>query len=1299
MDVVLVIGNLLTLFVINRFKPKAVPDVLVTALAISDLLTGVLPVPIAVYAYLTDWDFSKDATLCDIFGWISFATNGGSMFVLTLMALDRYLAICLPFFYKSKVTVRRTVLCCIGGLVAASVFAIIPVLGSGHMKPYGTHNAYCHFDYSGNSAMSTAYSITALFIGYLFMFIVLFSYVSVICTLRKFISRRKLMSRRLSEISEELPELTRSPGFHGNHGSPGSQERCLKLEAMFTRMSWVLLMAYWITWTPLLGVITAAQVGQEISPVVDFIAVRLAVLNSAVNPFIIVCLYEPYRKGYWYIIRKLCSPFRKEKKDHTPPSNPWNERRLSSAGLTGSRSTPTTPTLHHNNLGTPRRCLSMGDVSSRRQHREETVRGQPPPLVRSVSSKSILANRSRPSNAIRKSYSVRWNERVTVAGEHPGVVSVDALKQEHRSRYAPRARLEKYVPDTGDWSDSDSCSSCSDSYYSDESYSDCSDDYCESCDEIFDDRYAHGYERPRSPERPRRARSFENMSSYRDDARYGHHINPVSNGYVEESRSFERNEQERRARRYSDRAPNRRSEPPRQDGGPSKREETIKSYQRKERSKSAENIPVKIETCLYNHSGYRPCFTCRAMYGRMYSGCNHTGDKAGATARRSRAPPTTMESDLRERPREEEVIVRDFDDDNPQMYNLIFQHVLSAEKQKRHSGKAVIRDLRQQSAPKHEPSQDKMSSARQTTDPSVRDKKRVTERSRSDEEILVDEYFMEYPRSKKESRSHNEQRRVRNKKIGSDTNSRHHRPDRSTNQRGVVNRAYVDDPEPVGIDSGPLIIRHTKSKSLPADDSNGRQQTEAATPHLWPSVIIYDQNSVRRLRIQSDHDDNTAASNSVTDTNVKPERRTEMSTHDRDMISEGNTERSSGHAIIKETQDLPSRTVLQEQGTQTTPSREAPTHDSGASDVTQDIYPSSGNASESEIPYNQYVRRISQSDRGSDNSSEPDKGLKLEKPSALGNHLAHMRSSTSSGIGSSTECSDVAVSHKKSTSLPAKSKYSYETNGNNGNINSGYVAGSDSDAVSTVIASEAPRASGSPRKQTKKRRSSKTPESKKEDVVCTKCGCHVNENKSGKRESGCHENNKKAVSDDAYDVRYGSDETSPELFMERDDGVTEIDEYGMTKPNENSEHPVQSPLVVYRSEVKIKLKSKTMEKNHIQSHLQQKSTSTSGQNSKQNGKGKLISDFEGAVPQGPSGERPSLFCFENEVEDDEVFASGNERYESDFKLLKRYSPKVKNRRRKPRTSSGRSNDDSEIVSINNQNPVHHFQISTGISQV
>lgn len=88
-----IVFNVLTIAVIVRFRTKNAIDIFVLALATTDLIKGLIPVPMSVYIYLTDWYLVEGMYQASIY-----------VFCLCLYLFSNHF-----LAYKSKFDINQTV--------------------------------------------------------------------------------------------------------------------------------------------------------------------------------------------------------------------------------------------------------------------------------------------------------------------------------------------------------------------------------------------------------------------------------------------------------------------------------------------------------------------------------------------------------------------------------------------------------------------------------------------------------------------------------------------------------------------------------------------------------------------------------------------------------------------------------------------------------------------------------------------------------------------------------------------------------------------------------------------------------------------------------------------------------------------------------------------------------------------------------------------------------------------------------------------------------------------------------------
>ncbi|XP_055727521.1 trace amine-associated receptor 13c-like [Salvelinus fontinalis] len=104
--------NVLVIISISHFKQLHTPtNLLILSLAASDLLVGLIVIPVVTVAIMEPcWGFGE--YFCVFHAYVSFLCTSLSLGNLVLISIDRYVAVCDPLLYHSKITITR-IMCCI----------------------------------------------------------------------------------------------------------------------------------------------------------------------------------------------------------------------------------------------------------------------------------------------------------------------------------------------------------------------------------------------------------------------------------------------------------------------------------------------------------------------------------------------------------------------------------------------------------------------------------------------------------------------------------------------------------------------------------------------------------------------------------------------------------------------------------------------------------------------------------------------------------------------------------------------------------------------------------------------------------------------------------------------------------------------------------------------------------------------------------------------------------------------------------------------------------------------------------
>ncbi|XP_071196208.1 trace amine-associated receptor 13c-like [Salvelinus alpinus] len=104
--------NVLVIISISHFKQLHTPtNLLILSLAVADVLVGLIAIPVTTVAIMEPcWGFGE--YFCVFHIYIDFLCTSLSLGNLVLISIDRYVAVCDPLLYHSKITITR-LMCCI----------------------------------------------------------------------------------------------------------------------------------------------------------------------------------------------------------------------------------------------------------------------------------------------------------------------------------------------------------------------------------------------------------------------------------------------------------------------------------------------------------------------------------------------------------------------------------------------------------------------------------------------------------------------------------------------------------------------------------------------------------------------------------------------------------------------------------------------------------------------------------------------------------------------------------------------------------------------------------------------------------------------------------------------------------------------------------------------------------------------------------------------------------------------------------------------------------------------------------
>ncbi|XP_068186132.1 trace amine-associated receptor 13c-like [Antennarius striatus] len=101
--------NLLVIISISHFRQLHTPtNFLLLSLAFSDCFVGVL---MCFHIVITDGCWFLGDIMCALFNISDYTSTSASVGTMVLISVDRYVAICDPLYYSTKITVKRVTIC------------------------------------------------------------------------------------------------------------------------------------------------------------------------------------------------------------------------------------------------------------------------------------------------------------------------------------------------------------------------------------------------------------------------------------------------------------------------------------------------------------------------------------------------------------------------------------------------------------------------------------------------------------------------------------------------------------------------------------------------------------------------------------------------------------------------------------------------------------------------------------------------------------------------------------------------------------------------------------------------------------------------------------------------------------------------------------------------------------------------------------------------------------------------------------------------------------------------------------
>ncbi|XP_068186279.1 trace amine-associated receptor 13c-like [Antennarius striatus] len=270
-SVLTVILNLLVIISISHFRQLHTPtNLLLLSLAVSDFFVGLVLMPIQILQTGGCWFLGT--VICGMFYYSSFILTSASVGNMVLISVDRYVAICDPLCYCSKVTVRRVQLC-VGLCWACSVFynGVILIDFLKHPDKYNSCYGECVVIIS---FITGAVDVLVTFVGPVTVIIVLYMRVFVVA-----VSQARAMRSHVTSVTQQRSVCVTK-----------------KSERKAARTLGIVVFVFLICFCPYFY---PSFAGQDMSTSLDFsiFAVWLLYCNSCLNPVVYALFYPWFRRS------------------------------------------------------------------------------------------------------------------------------------------------------------------------------------------------------------------------------------------------------------------------------------------------------------------------------------------------------------------------------------------------------------------------------------------------------------------------------------------------------------------------------------------------------------------------------------------------------------------------------------------------------------------------------------------------------------------------------------------------------------------------------------------------------------------------------------------------------------------------------------------------------------------------------------------------------------------------------------------------------------------------------------------
>ncbi|XP_055068134.2 5-hydroxytryptamine receptor 2A isoform X1 [Misgurnus anguillicaudatus] len=322
--IITVTGNILVIMAVSlERKLQNATNYFLRSLAITDMLLGILVMPVAMVTILYGYTWPLPSALCPIWIYLDVLFSTASIMHLCAMSLDRYIAIRNPIHHsRSNSLTRARIKIMAAWTISVIISMPVPVLGlHDHSKVF--RNESCQLTDDNFVLIG---SFVAFFIPLIIMVV---TYVLTISALQseatlcldQLIVRPKWSSTigllpRGSVSSERLFSRSSLCRDGPNRGPSRRTMQSLSNEQKASKVLGVVFLLFVIMWCPffvtnVMAVVCGSACDEDLVGELMNVFVWVGYLSSAVNPFIYTLFNKTYRAAF---ARYMCCRYHEKKR-------------------------------------------------------------------------------------------------------------------------------------------------------------------------------------------------------------------------------------------------------------------------------------------------------------------------------------------------------------------------------------------------------------------------------------------------------------------------------------------------------------------------------------------------------------------------------------------------------------------------------------------------------------------------------------------------------------------------------------------------------------------------------------------------------------------------------------------------------------------------------------------------------------------------------------------------------------------------------------------------------------------------